>query len=160
MATATATGPEMGFHCGSFAAGLGHMLDEARTGERRRRSGLSLARRLGLGRARTVSLLRRLFGGGGSSSRQNFETVTTFFTDTRDDAVVQVVGEFYRQRNLAEARPPSPDDLPPGLPAPPSGRYKAMLLREPTNQYDSNAVMVLLWAGGSRPETAGKVKTA
>ena len=90
-----------------------------------------------------MGLLRRLFGGG----PVRVETVATFFTQVRDDAVVEVAGEAYRQGNVALARAPGPDELPPGLPAPPSGQFKAMLLREPTNQYDSNAVKVLLWAG-------------
>jgi hypothetical protein len=92
-----------------------------------------------------VGFLKRLFGG----SATQLNTVATFFPEARDDAVVQVVGEHYRQGNLADARPPRPSDLPPGVPPPPPGHYKAMLYREPSNQYDANAVMVMLWAGGN-----------
>ncbi len=34
-------------------------------------------------------------------------------------------------------------------PAPPPGYYKALLVPEPTNQYDRNAIKVALWAGSS-----------
>jgi hypothetical protein len=72
----------------------------------------------------------------------------TFFTRIRDDASVEVVGEAYRQRQVVAARPPGPDDLPPGLPPPPPGHYKAMLIPQPLNQHDPNAIGVFLWAGG------------
>ncbi|HEY3544586.1 MAG TPA: hypothetical protein VGK17_00680 [Propionicimonas sp.] len=73
----------------------------------------------------------------------------TYFSRIRPDAALQVVGEAYRQENVALARPPVPGDLPDGMPAPPPGYFKAMLLPEPGNQYDPNAVAVALWAGGS-----------
>jgi len=66
----------------------------------------------------------------------------------RDDAVLQVVGEAYRQEFVAAARPPSAADLPPGMPPPPVGQYKALLFPEPTNKFDPNAIAVVLWAGG------------
>ncbi len=75
-------------------------------------------------------------------------SVTTF-ERLRDDAALDVVGEAYRQENVASARPPNPGDLPPGLPAPPAGYYKALVFREPSNQYDPNAIAVALWAGGT-----------
>ncbi|HWP62561.1 MAG TPA: HIRAN domain-containing protein [Candidatus Binatia bacterium] len=71
----------------------------------------------------------------------------SFVRETRADAVVHVVGEYYRQAMISLARPPGPTDLPPGLPPPPSGHYKALLMPEPKNRYDPNAIMVLLWAG-------------
>lgn len=91
-----------------------------------------------------MSFLRRLFGGTGLH-----EVVfnMTYFTRIRDDAALDVVGEAYRQHLVGRARPPGPDDLPPGLPPPPSGYYKAMLFRQPDNQYDANAIVVALWAG-------------
>ena len=73
----------------------------------------------------------------------------TYFAKTRPDAALQVVGEAYRQENVALARPPAPGDLPDGMPPPPPGYFKAMLLPEPGNQYDPNAIAVALWAGGS-----------
>jgi hypothetical protein len=93
-----------------------------------------------------VSFLRRLFGG--SSTRQ-VHLNATFFMRIRDDASLEVVGEAYRQRQVIAARTPGADDLPPGLPAPPAGHYKAMLIPEPSNQYDRNAIGVFLWAGGN-----------
>jgi NAD-dependent DNA ligase len=63
--------------------------------------------------------------------------------------MLPVVGEYYRQENVKLARPPGLNDLPPGVPAPPTGYYKALLICEPTNQHDRNAIMVCLWAGGS-----------
>ncbi len=50
---------------------------------------------------------------------------------------------------MASARPPRPNDLPPGLPAPPAGYFKAALIPEPTNKYDPNAIGIYLWAGGA-----------
>ena len=91
-----------------------------------------------------MSFLKRLFGGG--ATRQ-LDVNATFFPRTRDDAAVEVVGEAYRQQNVIAARPPGPEDLPPGLPAPSTGYYKAMLVPEPTNEYDRNAISVLVWAG-------------
>lgn len=93
-----------------------------------------------------MSFLKRLFGDG---STRRLDVTATFFPRTRDDAAVEVVGEAYRQQNVISARPPGPDDLPPGLPPPPPGYYKAMLVPEPTNQYDRNAISVLVWAGGT-----------
>jgi hypothetical protein len=74
------------------------------------------------------------------------ELTMTYFTRIRHDASVAVVGESYRQELVARARTPSADDLPPGIPAPPPGLYKAALVPEPTNPYDANAISVLLWA--------------
>jgi hypothetical protein len=91
-----------------------------------------------------MSFLKRLFGGG--ATRQ-LDVDATFFPRTRDDAAVEVVGEAYRQQDVIAARPPGPEDLPPGLPAPSPGYYKAMLVPEPTNEYDRNAISVLVWAG-------------
>ena len=100
-----------------------------------------------------MGFLRRLFGGsdttGGGSSAQQLELEATWFTRLRDDAAVEVVGEFYRQEGVLSARPPGPTDLPPGLPPPPAGLFKAMLIRQPTNQYDPNAIAVFLWSGGT-----------
>jgi NAD-dependent DNA ligase len=97
-----------------------------------------------------VSFLRRLLGGstagsGTTSTQMNI----TWFDHLRDDARLQVVGEVYRQANFRDVRPPGPDELPPRLPAPPAGLFKALLVPEPTNPYDRNAVAVWLWAGGS-----------
>ena len=93
-----------------------------------------------------MGFLRRLLGGTATRS-MNFNV--TYFRRVRDDAAVQVVGEAYRQGNVASARPPGPEDLPPGLPAPPTGYFKALLAPEPPNQYDRNAIGVFLWAGGT-----------
>ena len=71
----------------------------------------------------------------------------TFFARTPDDASVDVVGEAYRQELVRRAMPPGPQDLPPGLPPPPQGYYKAVVAPEPANQYDPNAIRVALWAG-------------
>src|SRR5204863_1924882 len=48
---------------------------------------------------------------------------------------------------VGPARSPLQEDLPPGLPAPPHGLFKAMLFQEWANRYDSNAIGVLMWAG-------------
>jgi len=93
-----------------------------------------------------MGFLRRLFGG---ANTRGLNLNVTYFKRVRDDAAVQVVGEAYRQSSVASARPPGPNDLPPGLPAPPAGYFKAMLIPEPTNQYDPNAIAVYLWAGGA-----------
>ena len=93
-----------------------------------------------------MGFLRQLFGRG---SAGNLELRAIFFTRLRDDAAVQVVGEAYRQKSVASARPPGPNDLPPGVPPPPAGQYKALLWPEPTNQYDPNAIAVHLWAGST-----------
>ena len=93
-----------------------------------------------------MGFLKRLFGG---SNTRAFKAQVTYFKRVRDDAAVQVVGETYRQENVASARPPGPDDLPPGLPPPPPGLFKAMIIPDPTNRYDANAIGVHLWAGGS-----------
>lgn len=71
----------------------------------------------------------------------------TQFGRIRDDAAVQVVGEAYRQEMVAKARAPGLNELPPGLNAPPAGYYKALLVPEPTNRYDPNAIIVALWSG-------------
>lgn len=91
-----------------------------------------------------MSFLRRLFGG---SPQQGAVFNVCYFTRIRDDATLEVVGEAYRQELVARARPPGPEDLPPGLPMPPPGYYKAMLFRQPDNQYDGNAIVVALWSG-------------
>lgn len=93
-----------------------------------------------------MGFLRRLLGGAGV---RDLTLNMSYFKQIRDDAALEVVGEAYRQRNVARARPPGPDDLPPGLPPPPSGYFKAALIPEPTNQYDKNAIGVYLWAGGN-----------
>lgn len=96
-----------------------------------------------------MGFLRRVFGGGSAPEPEQAHLNVTYFTSIRDDAAVQVVGEAYRQGNVALAKPPGPDDLPPGLQAPPPGYFKALLTRDPTNEYDSNAIRVTLWAGAS-----------
>ena len=93
-----------------------------------------------------MSFLRRLIGGERSAQ---VELNVNYFNRIRDDATLAVVGEAYRQAGVQAARPPTGDDLPPGLPAPPLGYYKALLVPEPTNQYDRNAIKVALWAGTS-----------
>jgi hypothetical protein len=93
-----------------------------------------------------MSFLRRLLGG---KQTAQVELNVNYFKRIRDDATLDVVGEAYRQAGVLAARPPSGNDLPPGLPAPPVGYYKALLVPEPTNQYDRNAIKVALWAGGS-----------
>lgn len=93
-----------------------------------------------------MGFLRRLRGGADPSQQVKFNV--NYFARIRDDAALQIVGEAYRQELVAMARPPGPDDLPPGLPMPPAGHHKAMLAPEPTNAYDRNAVAVYLWAGG------------
>lgn len=93
-----------------------------------------------------MSFLQRLFGG---EQTVQVQFNVSYFRRIRDEATLDVVGEAYRQEGVLAARPPSQDDLPPGLPAPPPGYYKAMLMPEPTNQYDRNAIRVALWAGGN-----------
>lgn len=93
-----------------------------------------------------MGFLRRALGGGGT---RQLSLNATYFKRLRDDAVVHVVGEAYRQHNVSMARPPGPQDLPPGLPPPPAGFYKAMLIPEPSNQYDRNAIAAHLWSGGT-----------
>jgi hypothetical protein len=99
-----------------------------------------------------MGFLRRLFGGSdvrsARGSTHQMQLNATSFTRLRDDAALEVVGEFYRQEGVLSARPPGPTDLPPGLPPPPAGLFKAMLIRQPTNQYDPNAIAVVLWSGG------------
>lgn len=94
-----------------------------------------------------MGFLKRMFGSPGPAAGVTFDT--NFFLQIRPDAQLEVVGEHYRQENVALARPPSATDLPPGLPPPPAGYYKAILYQEPTNQYDPNAIAVALWAGRS-----------
>src|SRR4051794_3040539 len=93
-----------------------------------------------------MSFLRRLLRSERSSQ---VEMNVNYFKRIRDEATLDVVGEAYRQAGVLAARPPTGDDLPLGLPAPPPGYYKALLLREPTNKYDANAIQVALWAGKS-----------
>jgi len=93
-----------------------------------------------------MSFLRRLFGG---SPTVEVQFNVSYFRRIRDDATLDVVGEAYRQASVLSARAPSQEDLPPSLPAPPSGYFKAMLVPEPSNQYDGNAIRMALWAGGS-----------
>ncbi len=93
-----------------------------------------------------MSFLRRLIGSGDT---QKVNVNVTYFKRIRDGATLDVVGEAYRQEQVRAARPPGPNDLPPGLPAPPEGYYKAMLVPEPTNQYDKNAIRAALWSGDS-----------
>jgi NAD-dependent DNA ligase len=94
-----------------------------------------------------MSFLQRAFGGGSGSKQARLNV--SYFTRLRDDAKVEVVGEYYRQGQVRQARPPGPDDLPPGMPPPPTGYYKALLVGEPTNQHDRNAIMVCLWSKGA-----------
>ena len=93
-----------------------------------------------------MSFLRRLLGG---EQPVHVELNVNYFKRIRDDATLDVVGEAYRQAGVLAARPPTGDDLPPGLPAPAPDYYKALLVPQPTNQYDRNAIRVALWAGGS-----------
>jgi len=101
----------------------------------------------------SVGFLRRLFGGGNqeraSPNIQERMFAIIYVREIRDDATLPVVGEAYRQANVISARPPGGEDLPPGLPAPPSGYFKALLIPEPSNKFDPNAISVCLWAGGS-----------
>lgn len=85
----------------------------------------------------------------GSGSLTGLALSVDIFKQVRDDAAVQVVGEAYRQELVATARQPGSADLPANMPPPPPGYYKAMLVPEPANQYDPNAIRVVLWAGGS-----------
>jgi hypothetical protein len=105
-----------------------------------------------------LGFLRRILGSSDSAAprgwpgvaqTREFRMSVTTFERLRDDAALDVVGEAYRQENVASARPPNPGDLPPGLPPPPAGYYKALVFPEPTNQYDPNAIAVALWAGGT-----------
>lgn len=93
-----------------------------------------------------MGFLRRVFG---RSDETGASFNVSYFTRVRDDASLHVVGEAYRQENVALARPPGPDELPPGVPPPPAGYFKAMLFAQPNNQYDRNAIAVALWAGRS-----------
>ena len=94
-----------------------------------------------------MGFLKKVFGGKAAPNTGMNFTNTNFFWKIWDDAALQVVGEAYRQDKVALARPPSEGDLPPGMPAPPPGYFKALLFQEWNNQYDSNAIAVLLWAG-------------
>ena len=96
-----------------------------------------------------MAFLRRMFSAPAARPTVDVQLQLTAFVDLRDDASLQVVGEAYRQQNVALAQPPGPGRLPPGLPAPPPGQYKAVLLTESTNTHDRNAIMVLLWAGAT-----------
>ena len=104
-----------------------------------------------------MGFLRRILGSGSPTPRvpptvpavREMQMSVTTFERLRDDAALDVVGEAYRQENVASARPPNPGDLPPGLPPPPTGYYKALLFQEPTNQFDPNAIAIALWAGGA-----------
>lgn len=97
-----------------------------------------------------MGFLRRLAGSASKATgttRTEIELKVTWFEGIRDDAVLQVVGEHFRQEMLRTVRPPSPGELPEGVPPPPSGYYKAILVPEPSNQYDRNAIAVNVWAG-------------
>ena len=94
----------------------------------------------------SMGFLRRLFGGA-ESLEQGMTLNVNYFTRTRDDASVEVVGEAYRQDLIGMARSPGASDLPQGMPPPPTGYYKAALVPEPTNEHDPDAIRALLWAG-------------
>jgi HIRAN domain-containing protein len=94
-----------------------------------------------------MGFLRRLFGGGQSSSAHEVWLNATFFTNLRDDAAVEVVGEAFRQDAVRRAIAAGAGGLPEGVPPPPPGKHKAVLVREPTNPYDRNAVAVLTFHG-------------
>jgi hypothetical protein len=95
-----------------------------------------------------MGFLRRLLGGS-DPAEQGMTLNMNYFTQLRGDAALEVVGEAYRQGLIAMARSPDATDLPPGMPPPPPGYYKAILVPEPTNPHDPNAIRVLLWAGRS-----------
>lgn len=58
-----------------------------------------------------MGFLRRLFGCN-ASVEQGMTLNVNYFTRTRDDASVEVVGEAYRQDLIALARSPGASDLP------------------------------------------------
>ena len=71
-----------------------------------------------------MGFLKKVFGGKAeTNTNTNMNFNTNVFLKIRDDAALQVVGEAYRQDNVALARPPSEEDLPPGMPAPPPGYF-------------------------------------
>ena len=105
------------------------------------------------GRWRDVSWLRRLLGAQNSGGRG-----ADFTSGTGCDVVHGRPGMSRRLRWSASTsvRNWLPVRCPPDLPTcrpqfhhHPPVSYKALLLPEPTNTYDQNAIMVVLWAGGS-----------
>jgi hypothetical protein len=74
-------------------------------------------------------------------------TVHTF-DRVRDDASLEVAGEYYHQDGVQAARSPRAGEIPGEVPLPPAGYFKAFLVPEPDNPKDRNAVRVFLWAGG------------
>ncbi len=103
-----------------------------------------------------MGFLKRLLGGSGeqpssgtswsSKAATGMTLDVNCFLRIRPDAMLDIVGEAHRQQLVRLARTPMASDLPPGVPSPPAGYYKAMLIPEPTNPYDANAVAVALWA--------------
>ncbi|MHB8958483.1 MAG: hypothetical protein ACYDAN_02540 [Candidatus Limnocylindrales bacterium] len=97
-----------------------------------------------------MAFLRRILGSGrpsAPSGATGFVVNATWFTRLRPDAALEIVGEAYRQELVLKCRPPRPGDLPEGVPMPAPGFFKALVMPEPTNEYDRNAITVVLWAG-------------
>ena len=59
-----------------------------------------------------MGFLKRVLGGPAAPASTQVELNVNYFAKIRDDAVLQVVGESYRQENVALARPPGPATCP------------------------------------------------
>src|SRR5438034_2000020 len=81
-----------------------------------------------------MSFLRRLFGPPTHQRRPEIDAV--LIEPEREDAAVQVVGEAYRQAEVASVAGGV------GTDGPIRTEHIAALIPEPTNQYDSNAIKV------------------
>lgn len=78
--------------------------------------------------------------------------------DTRPDAVVHVVGEYFRQAMVRRAeRSGATGASFPGVPAPPVDAYKAILARDREDRRDPNAVSVALYVGGEETYVVGRL---
>jgi NAD-dependent DNA ligase len=98
-----------------------------------------------------MGFLKKLIGAARPTIR---EQATTFFTQMRDDAAIEVVGEIHYRETVEKIGRAGPSFVPPALPAPEPGYHKALLMREPDNRYDPNAIAVRIFVDA---QTVSKV---
>jgi NAD-dependent DNA ligase len=79
----------------------------------------------------------------------------TQFTELRADAVVQVAGESHYQDAVEKTRRADPGGFGAGMTPPEPGSHKAVLVPEPTNKYDANAVAVCLFLNAGQMTRVG-----
>jgi hypothetical protein len=89
-----------------------------------------------------MGLLGRLFGG----APQQIEGDAVFFTELRDDARLEVLGEVHHEQAVRAFTRYSN-----------SSPHKALLMPDPGNKYDSNAIAVRVWTSPSSISLVGYV---